>query len=63
MKTYGFKGQGWDFPDGPVVKTPQESNAAAWVQSLVWELRSHRPHLAEKGGVGWLIISFQRQSL
>ena len=22
MRTDGSKGQGWDFPDGPVVKTP-----------------------------------------
>ena len=32
----------WDFPAGPVVKTlPLQG---AWVQSLVRELRSHKPH-------------------
>ena len=31
-----------DFPDGPVVKN-LPSKAGAWVQSLVWALRSHMP--------------------
>ena len=35
-------GVDWDFPDGPVVKTL--ALQGAWVQSLVRELRSHKPH-------------------
>ena len=32
-----------DFPGGPVVRTCAFT-AVAWVQSLVGELRSHKPH-------------------
>ena len=34
--------KGKDFPDGPVVRTSLPLQGA-WVQSLVRELRSHRP--------------------
>ena len=33
----------WDFPSGPVVKTVLPLQGA-WVQSLVQELRFHKPH-------------------
>ena len=37
--------EGRDFPGGPVVKTALPTQRA-WVQSLVGELRSHKPHCA-----------------
>ena len=40
-----FKGKShtWDFPGGPVVKTPRFLRGV-WVQSPIGELRSHMAH-------------------
>ena len=37
----------WHFPGDPVVKT-SPSNAGVVGQSLIWELRSHMPHVKKK---------------
>lgn len=34
-----------DFPSGPMAKTLYTQGRGSWVQSLVWELRSHMPQL------------------
>ena len=42
IKVLNLKRRQWrDFPGAPVVKTVHSQWMEAWVQSLVWELRSH----------------------
>ena len=41
-QTYTVHRNSRDFPGSPVIKNPP-SNAEDIVQSLVWELRSHKP--------------------